>query len=134
MKSGCFCAVRRTLVARSGGSRFDLRWSRSRRQARMKWRGHPNTGLRFSAATAAEGPTPRLPNYQLRTSSIARYHYYIVGAEQGANSAVAARTREIYRGANGDRWLLACDPDTARVFVRHEPNLPSGGQVADIEI
>ena len=33
-----------------------------------------------------------------------------------------------------DRWLLARDPDTGRVFVRHEPNLPSGGQVADIEI
>src|SRR5262245_36368290 len=41
---------------------------------------------------------------------------------------------QIYRSANGDRWLLACDPDTARVFVRHEPNLPSGGQVVDIEI
>jgi hypothetical protein len=26
------------------------------------------------------------------------------------------------------------DPETGRVFVRHEPNLPSGGQVADIEI
>ena len=36
--------------------------------------------------------------------------------------------------ANGDRWLLARDPDIGRVFVRHEPNLPSGGQVADIEI
>ena len=47
---------------------------------------------------------------------------------------MAVRTREIYRNANGDRWLLACDPDTARVFVRHEPNPPSGGQVADIEI
>ena len=58
----------------------------------------------------------------------------MVGTEQGANSDVAIRTREIYRSANGDRWLLACDPDTARVFVRHEPNLPSGGQVADIEI
>jgi hypothetical protein len=41
---------------------------------------------------------------------------------------------EIYRSANGDRWLLALDSDTGRVFVRHEPNLPSGGQVADIEI
>jgi hypothetical protein len=30
--------------------------------------------------------------------------------------------------------LLALDSDTGRVFVRHEPNLPSGGQVADIEI
>jgi hypothetical protein len=49
-------------------------------------------------------------------------------------SRVAIRTREIYRSVNGDRWLLASDPDTGRVFVRHEPNLPSGGQVADIEI
>jgi hypothetical protein len=47
---------------------------------------------------------------------------------------VAVRTRAMYLSANGDRWLLACDPDTGRVFVRHEPNLPSGGQVADIEI
>jgi hypothetical protein len=46
----------------------------------------------------------------------------------------AVRTREIYRSPNGDRWLLARDPDIGRVFVRHEPNLPSGGQVADIEI
>ena len=46
----------------------------------------------------------------------------------------AVRTREIYRSPNGDRWLLARDPDFGRVFVRHEPNLPSGGQVADIEI
>src|SRR5207245_8105143 len=46
----------------------------------------------------------------------------------------AVRTTEIYRSPNGDRWLLARDPETGRVFVRHEPNLPSGGQVADIEI
>jgi hypothetical protein len=43
-------------------------------------------------------------------------------------------TREFYLSANGDRWLLARDPATGRVFIRHEPNLPSGGQVADIEI
>jgi hypothetical protein len=30
--------------------------------------------------------------------------------------------------------LVALDSDTDRVFVRHEPNLPSGGQAADIEI
>jgi hypothetical protein len=46
----------------------------------------------------------------------------------------AVRTREIYRSPIGDRWLLARDPETGKVFVRHEPNLPSGGQVADIEI
>ena len=44
------------------------------------------------------------------------------------------RTRQIYHSANGDRWLLAVDSDTDRVFVRHEPNLPSGGQIADIEL
>ena len=49
-------------------------------------------------------------------------------------SPVTVRTRSIYLSANGDRWSLACDPDTGRVFVRHEPNLPSGGQVADIDI
>jgi hypothetical protein len=43
---------------------------------------------------------------------------------------VVVRTREIYHSDNGDRWLLALDSDTGRVFVRHEPNLPSGGQVA----
>jgi hypothetical protein len=47
---------------------------------------------------------------------------------------VALQTQEIYRSASGDRWLLAFDSDTGRVFVRHEPNLPSDGQVADIEI
>jgi hypothetical protein len=47
---------------------------------------------------------------------------------------VTIRTRQIYHSANGDRWLLAVDSDTDRVFVRHEPNLPSGGQVADIEL
>jgi hypothetical protein len=44
------------------------------------------------------------------------------------------RAREIYVSPSGDRWLLARDLDTGRVVVRHEPNLPSGGQVADIEI
>jgi hypothetical protein len=33
----------------------------------------------------------------------------------------AVRTREIYRSSNEDRWLLARDPETGRVFVRHEP-------------
>ena len=47
---------------------------------------------------------------------------------------MSLQTREIYRSSNGDRWLLARDPETGRVFVRHEPNLPSGGEVADIEI
>ena len=46
---------------------------------------------------------------------------------------MVVRTREIYHSPNGDRWLLALDSDTDQVFVRHEPNLPSGGQVTDLE-
>lgn len=41
-------------------------------------------------------------------------------------------TRELYTSPNGDRWLLCREGD--RVFVRHEPNVPSGGRVSDIEI
>jgi hypothetical protein len=42
-------------------------------------------------------------------------------------------TRDLYRSPNGDRWLLIRD-DAARVFVRHEANLPSGGTMTDLEI
>ena len=38
---------------------------------------------------------------------------------------MAIRTREIYRSApSGDRWLLALDPDTDRVFVSTSPTFP----------
>jgi hypothetical protein len=47
--------------------------------------------------------------------------------------SAAVRTTEFYRSPIGDRWLLDRGPETSRVFVRHEPNLPSGGQVVDIE-
>jgi hypothetical protein len=47
---------------------------------------------------------------------------------------MAIHTRELYRSENGDRWLLIRDSESGRVFVRHEANLASGGQVADIEI
>jgi hypothetical protein len=42
--------------------------------------------------------------------------------------------RHLYRSPNGDSWFLVCDPATRLPFVRHEANLPSGGQVTDIEI
>lgn len=44
------------------------------------------------------------------------------------------RARHLYRSSNGDRWLLVCDLDSGRVFIRHEPNLPSGGQTSEITI
>lgn len=42
-------------------------------------------------------------------------------------------TRDLYRSANGDRWLLVRD-DSGQVFVRHEANPASGGTVTDSEI
>ncbi len=42
--------------------------------------------------------------------------------------------RELYSSPNGDRWFLSRDPATGRVFIRHEANIPSGGQVTDIDI
>lgn len=43
-------------------------------------------------------------------------------------------TRTLYQSANGDRWQLARDVETGRVFVQHEANLPSGGRRTEIEI
>jgi hypothetical protein len=43
-------------------------------------------------------------------------------------------TRELYRSSNGDRWYLARDPDSGRVFIKHEPNVSSGGRVSHIDI
>ena len=49
-------------------------------------------------------------------------------------AGMSVKTRELYHSANGDRWCLAYDPGKRRVFVRHEPNLASGGNSSDIEI
>ena len=42
--------------------------------------------------------------------------------------------RMLYSSPNGDRWLLGRDPATGDVFVRHEANVPSGGNRTDIDI
>ena len=42
--------------------------------------------------------------------------------------------QEIYRSSNGDRWTLIRDISAGRVFVRHEPNSSSGGQVTDTDV
>jgi hypothetical protein len=47
---------------------------------------------------------------------------------------MAVETRELYSSPNGDRWFLCRDPATGNIFVRHEPNLPSGGRPSNIDI
>ena len=47
---------------------------------------------------------------------------------------MAVETRELYSSANGDRWFLAHEAVTGRVFIKHEANAPSGGQTTDVDI
>jgi hypothetical protein len=47
---------------------------------------------------------------------------------------MAVEMRELYRSLNGDRWYLARNADLGQVFIRHEPNLPSGGETRHIEV
>ena len=47
---------------------------------------------------------------------------------------MTTETRRLYRSANGDRWHLARETDSGRVFIKHEANEPSGGQVTEIGI
>jgi len=44
------------------------------------------------------------------------------------------KKRELYRSPDGDRWYLARELETGRLIVRHKANVPSGGQVTDIDI
>jgi hypothetical protein len=47
---------------------------------------------------------------------------------------MAIEARTLYQSPNGDRWRLARETETGRVFVRHEANLSSGGRVSEIEL
>jgi hypothetical protein len=46
---------------------------------------------------------------------------------------MAVATRELYSSPNGDRWYLARDLGSGQVFIRHEPNMPSGGAPENID-
>ena len=41
--------------------------------------------------------------------------------------------RELYRSANGDAWYL-CRDASHGVYVKHAPNVPSGGIVSKMDI
>jgi hypothetical protein len=47
---------------------------------------------------------------------------------------MALSTRDFYRSSNGDRWQLVRDIDSGRSFVRHEPNLASGGRITETDV
>jgi hypothetical protein len=45
-----------------------------------------------------------------------------------------SQVKLLYSSENGDRWFLVRETEPARVFVRHEPNPPSGGRISNIDI
>ena len=47
---------------------------------------------------------------------------------------MAITAEDFYRSLNGDRWQLVRDTDSGRSFVRHEPNLSSGGRTTNTDI
>jgi hypothetical protein len=47
---------------------------------------------------------------------------------------MAITAEDFYRSSNGDRWQLVRDTDSGRTFVRHKPNLSSGGRTTDTEV
>jgi hypothetical protein len=47
---------------------------------------------------------------------------------------MAITAKDFYRSSNGDRWQLIRDIASGRTFVRHEPNLSSGGRTTDTDV
>lgn len=47
---------------------------------------------------------------------------------------MAITAEDFYRSSNGDRWQLIRDIASGRTFVRHEPNLSSGGRTTDTDV
>ena len=47
---------------------------------------------------------------------------------------MAITAKDFYRSSNGDRWQLIRDTASGRSFVRHEPNLSSGGRITDTDV
>jgi hypothetical protein len=47
---------------------------------------------------------------------------------------MAITATDFYRSSNGDRWQLIRDTASGRSFVRHEPNLSSGGRTTDTDV
>lgn len=47
---------------------------------------------------------------------------------------MAVKVRDLYSSSNGDRWYLAHEPRSGRVFIEHRPNAASGGDTSLLEI
>jgi hypothetical protein len=120
-KSGMLPLTRPRMSLRSSGLRLDrIRRAMARLTGALK--------LRKPAVTGAAGETARAcgPGGGEHGTANTR-------CISGAQPMTATRTRELYSSPNGDRWHL-CKDASGRVFVLHQPNIPSGGQISQIEL
>jgi hypothetical protein len=53
--------------------------------------------------------------WRVSRCALRSYMFICLGVGAWSKFRVTVRSREIYRSANGDRWLLAIDSDTDRV-------------------
>ncbi len=47
---------------------------------------------------------------------------------------MSVESRELYSSSNGDLWFLVSESRSGRVFIRHEPNVASGGDASLTEV
>lgn len=59
-------------------------------------------------------------------------HVTVGGSPETGDGRPQERT--LYSSESGDHWSLVRETNTGRVFVRHRPNLASGGQTSDMDI
>ena len=75
-----------------------------------------------------------LKSYALSGTSNYIRRVKLICLETSTGEPMTIELRELYGSPNGDRWYLARDVDLGQVFIRHEPNLPSGGKAENIEV
>ena len=75
-----------------------------------------------------------LKSYALSGTSNYIRRVKLICLETSTGEPMTIELRELYSSPNGDRWYLARDVDLGQVFIRHEPNLPSGGKAENIEV
>ncbi len=71
--------------------------------------------MEYSPARECEGQRHVAPRASLATQSTGAIF-------------MAITAEDFYRSSNGDRWQLIRDTASGCTFVRHEPNLSSGGR------
>jgi hypothetical protein len=69
-----------------------------------------------------------------RVTKTGRLDIGFMAQQPARRNAMTVEMRELYSSSNGDRWYLSRDVDSGAVFIRHQPNVPSGGKPAHIEL